>query len=128
MADQGDLARDLLSLAQEDKAAAEALLEVRGVSDAIVGFHAQQSAEKAFKAVLASRSADFPFTHNIGFLMQLCDDAGVDLPPSLAEADLLTPYAVALRYGSRSAGTLGRAAALELAAEAVEWARRLIGD
>lgn len=111
MADQGDLARELLSRAEDDHAAAAALLEVGTVSDAIVGFHAQQAVEKALKAVLASRAAEFPFTHNIGLLMQLCDDAGVELPASLDDADVLKPYGVALRYGTRSAGTLGRAAA-----------------
>jgi HEPN domain-containing protein len=126
MADQGDLARELLSLAEDDRAAAAALLEVGAVSDAIVGFHAQQAVEKALKAVLASRAADFPFTHNIGLLMQLCDDAGVELPASLGDADLLTPYGVALRYGARSAGTLGREAALDLATEAVTWAHGLL--
>jgi excisionase family DNA binding protein len=71
MADQADLARDLLALADDDRAAAHALLDVGEVSNAIVGFHAQQAVEKAFKAVLASRRLDFPFTHNIGLLNAL---------------------------------------------------------
>ena len=127
MANQRDLARELIELAQDDRAAAEALLEVGAVSDAIVGFHAQQAVEKALKAVLASRAADFPFTHNIALLMQLCEDAGAKLAASLAEADLLTPYGVALRYGARSPGTLDRAAALALADEALAWAQDLLG-
>ena len=92
------------------------------VSDAIVGFHAQQAVEKALKAVLSGRGAIFPFTHNIALLMQLCEDAGVVAPPSLADADLLTPYGVALRYGARSPGTVDRSTALGLAARAVAWA------
>jgi HEPN domain-containing protein len=128
MADQGDLARELLRLAEDDRAAAAALLEVGAVSDAIVGFHAQQAVEKALKAVLASRAAEFPFTHNIGLLMQLCDDACVELPALLVDVDLLTPSGVALQYGARSAGTLGRGAALGLATEAVAWAHGLLGD
>jgi HEPN domain-containing protein len=50
MADQSDLARELLELARDDRAAAAALLEVGAVSDAIVGFHAQQAVEKALKS------------------------------------------------------------------------------
>ncbi len=92
MADQHDLARELLGLAEDDLVAAGALLDVAAVSDAIVGFHAQQAVEKAFKAILAEHGEIFPFTHNVGFLMQLCEDAGVVAPSSLAEADLLTPY------------------------------------
>ena len=76
--------------------AARALRDVAAVSDAIVGFHAQQAVEKAFKAVLAGCGVTFPFTHNIGLLMTLVEDAGSLAPPSLADADLLTPYGVAL--------------------------------
>jgi HEPN domain-containing protein len=64
-----------------------------------VGFHAQQAVKKALKAVIASRDLEFPFTHDLGALMQLCEDAGFELPGKLAEADCLTPYAAALRYG-----------------------------
>ena len=52
------------------------------MSDAIVGFHAQQAVEKSLKAALAAAAVDFPFTHNIALLMQLCDDAGIELPTS----------------------------------------------
>lgn len=128
MADQHDLARELLGLAQDDLVAAEALLDVAAVSDAIFGFHAQQAVEKAFKAVLAGRGVTFPFTHNIGLLMTLVDDAGILAPPSLADADLLTPYGVALRYGAKSPGTVDRRTALELAGAAVVWARELSRD
>jgi HEPN domain-containing protein len=31
----------------------------------IVGFHCQQAVEKALKAVLAERGADFPYTHDV---------------------------------------------------------------
>jgi HEPN domain-containing protein len=57
MADQHDLARQFLRLAQDDHVAARALLDVAAVSDAIVGFHAQQAVEKALKAVLAEARA-----------------------------------------------------------------------
>lgn len=126
MADQHDLARELLGLAEDDLVAAGALLDVAAVSDAIVGFHAQQAVEKAFKAILAEHGEIFPFTHNVGLLMQLCEDAGVVAPCSLAEADLLTPYAVALRYGTKPPATVDRQSALGLAGEAVAWARGFI--
>ncbi len=128
MADQHDLARKLVGLAHDDRAAAEALVDVANVTDAIVGFHAQQAVEKAFKAVLAMVGAEFPFTHNIALLMQLCEDTGIELPAALAEADLLTPYGVALRYGARSPVTLDRRSALGIADEAVAWARARIED
>jgi hypothetical protein len=60
---------------RDDLVAARAMIDVPAVSDAIVGFHAQPAAEKALKAALASAGHDFPFTHNIATLTQLCDDA-----------------------------------------------------
>jgi HEPN domain-containing protein len=122
MADERDLARELIGLAADDRAAAAALPDIAGVSDAIVAFHAQQAVEKSLKAVLASGGVDFPFTHNLAALLQLCEDADVDVPAELEESDLLTPYAVAARYGSKSPATVDRAAALRFAAAAVRWA------
>jgi HEPN domain-containing protein len=126
MAGHTDLARELLRLADDDLVAARTMVDVPAVTDAIVGFHAQQAAEKALKAALASADRDFPFTHNIATLMQLCEDAGLPLPPTLETLDLLTPYGVAGRYGSRSPGTVTRTAATQLAAGAVAWARAIV--
>lgn len=117
-----DLPGDLHSLAQEDLAAAEALDRAARVSDAPVGFHAQQAVEKALKAAIASRDQDFPFTHDIGLLMQLCQDAGLELSAELAEADRLTPYAAAIRYGLGDPRAVPTPDALRWAALAIEWA------
>src|SRR5450755_3646317 len=114
MADHRDLARELLARARDDELAAKALLSAGEVSDAIVAFHAQQAVEKALKAGLASIGAEFPFTHDLA------------LPESLAEADLLTPYAAQLRYGSSPSATVSRVQALGLAVEARRWAVRII--
>ena len=78
-----DLPGDLLALAREDLASAEALDRDERVSDSPVGFHAQQAVEKPLKAVIVSRGLEFPFTHDIGLLMQLCEDAGFELPAML---------------------------------------------
>jgi len=117
-----DLPGDLLALAREDLAAAEALDRAERVSDAPVGFHAQQAVEKALKAAIASRGQDFPFTHDIGLLMQLCQDAGLKLPADLAEGDRLTPYAAAIRYGLGDPRAAPPLDALRWAALAIEWA------
>jgi HEPN domain-containing protein len=117
-----DLPGDLLSLAREDLASAEALDRAERVSDAPVGFHAQQAVEKALKAAIAGRDQDFPFTHDIGLLMQLCQDAGLELPADLAEADRLTPYAAAIRYGLGDPRAVATPDALRWAALAIQWA------
>jgi HEPN domain-containing protein len=87
-----------------------------------VGFHAQQAVEKALKAAIASHDSDFPFTHDIGLLIQLCQDAGLELPTDLLEADRLTPYASAIRYGLGNPGAVQTSNALRWAALAIEWA------
>jgi HEPN domain-containing protein len=109
-------------LAREDLASAEALDSAERVSDSPVGFHAQQAVEKALKAAIASRGLEFPFTHDLGVLMQLCEDAGFELPADLAEADGLTPYAAALRYGLGNPEAVAAHSALRWASLAVEWA------
>jgi hypothetical protein len=50
MADEADLARELLGLAADDLTAARALIDVPSVADAIVGFHAQQATEKGVES------------------------------------------------------------------------------
>lgn len=126
MATEEDLARELLRLAEDDLVAARALLPAPAVADAIVGFHAQQAVEKSLKAALAASGADFPFTHNVDLLMQLCEDAGLAVPGSLQDAGLLTPYAAKLRYGGPSRGGVGREASLSLASAAVHWAAGVV--
>lgn len=118
-----ELAAQLLDRAADDVAAAGALLEVAGVSDAIVGFHAQQAVEKAIKAVLTSHGIEYPFTHDLELLAALADHAGKPLPVELDDVPRLTPYATSLRYGEIAPGIVDRPTALRLAQSAVAWAR-----
>lgn len=122
MSEKPNLAADLLALAREDLASAEALDKDERISDSPVGFHAQQAVEKALKAAIASRGLEFPFTHDIGLLMQLCEDSGFELPANLAEADRLTPYAAAVRYGLGDPDAVAVQDALRWASLAIEWA------
>jgi HEPN domain-containing protein len=80
MASQRDLAKKLLQRAGDDEAAAKAMLPIEAVTDAIVGMLAQQGVEKSIKAVLAARGIDFPFTHDIGGLVGICNNARISLP------------------------------------------------
>ncbi|RJP20562.1 MAG: HEPN domain-containing protein [Candidatus Abyssobacteria bacterium SURF_5] len=63
-----------------------------------VCFHAQQSAEKAIKAVLLSENIEFPLTHDLEELLEIAESNGIELPEVVREAGSLTPYAVATRY------------------------------
>lgn len=83
----------LLAPTRDDELGVKALPSAGEVSDAIVAFDAQQAVEKSLVAALDSIDAEFPFTHDRGLLMALCEDAHLELRRSLADADLLTPYA-----------------------------------
>lgn len=126
MASESDLAAQLLRRASEDEAAARAMLPVESVTQAIIGFHAQQAVEKSLKAVLAAHRVDFPFIHDIAGLTELCEQAGIRLPQELDGVDALTPYAAILRYDDNPAGSVDRETALRWAAAAVAWARSAI--
>jgi HEPN domain-containing protein len=126
MATGRDLAEQLLRKAVDDAEAARAMLPLESVANAIVGFHAQQAVEKALKAVLAARDVEFPFTHDIGGLTDLCEQAGAPLPDELGGIDRLTPYAASLRYDDDQPSIVTREVALSWATSAVKWARGLI--
>jgi len=96
MKERTDLVRGWLRKAQSDEVAMNASLDA-GALDAAC-FHAQQSAERNLKAYLIHTGVDFPPTHNLTKLVELCcaKDPGFRSLVSVVES--LTPYAVELRY------------------------------
>jgi HEPN domain-containing protein len=65
----------------------------------VIGFHAQQCAEKYLKALLGAEDKEIPRTHSIGDLTRrLRPRLRPDLSPE--EEILLTDYAVSTRYPS----------------------------
>jgi HEPN domain-containing protein len=123
MANQRDLAQQLLGVAREDEAAARTLRDAES-PDSMVGFHCQQAVEKTLKAVLAARGVEFPFTHDIGLLIQLCEDAETPVPTALADLDRLTPFAVHMRYGAIFGPDVDLMVALGWVAETIAWAEQ----
>jgi HEPN domain-containing protein len=63
----------------------------------LVAFHAQQCAEKSLKAYLIFWEIDFPYTHNISLLLELCAQKS-NWIAKLENAKKLTAYATTLRY------------------------------
>ncbi|MFZ2050368.1 MAG: HEPN domain-containing protein [Solirubrobacteraceae bacterium] len=125
-ANEHDLALELMYRAEEDLSTVQAMLGVAPIADAVVGLHAQQAVERALKAVLAAGQLEYPFTHDIDALAELCEAAGSTLPSELDEADLLTPYAVAARYDQTPQATVQREEAERFANVAVTWARQVV--
>ena len=126
MADERDLANQLLRRAGDDLVAVEAMVPLESVADVIIGFHAQQAVEKSLKAILAACGVEFPFIHDIDGLAELCEAAGASLPDALDGADRLTPYAAGLRYDDDAVRAVDRETALGWATAAVQWARQRI--
>jgi HEPN domain-containing protein len=91
-----DKARKWVHFAEEDLRLAEhALRLTSGCPYRLIAYHAQQCAEKYIKAFLVFHDIDFPYTHNIRKLVQLCGD---DIFQELQDTDALTPFAVTTRY------------------------------
>jgi HEPN domain-containing protein len=67
---------------------------------------------------------DFPRTHDLRELVDISDEAGVEVPDSIQEARWLTPWAAQLRYEMLE--PLDRDAAFSIATEAVGWAKGLL--
>lgn len=114
-----------LQHADEDLLSARTLLQYQQGGWRIVAFHAQQAAEKALKAVLASQDAVLPRTHDLVALASLLpDDHGIDL----ADIATLNPWAVVGRYpGDLPDATKAQAEVLvQVAARVLDGARTRI--
>lgn len=125
--DRDEVARVLLEKAEGDLRAVETLAADESQADHVIGLFAQQAVEKSAKAVLVTRGAEIPRTHDVGYLCELLADAGADIPDAVAAADWLTPWAGTWRYDSFDEH-LDRAKASEAAQAALAWARDQLRD
>lgn len=91
-------ARKLLFKAEQDLLVLKKLQADPDITSEILGFHAQQAAEKMLKAVLAVQQIKFPFTHRLTELMDAIKSAGIPFPEEFEELRFLTPFAVEFRY------------------------------
>ena len=64
----------------------------------IVGFHAQQAAEKYLKALLTRHQIEFPKTHVIRRLLILLEPIDPEMVESLGDANWLSPFGAEIRY------------------------------
>jgi HEPN domain-containing protein len=92
-----DLVRDWLRKAESDLTALDLAVSAGAALDTAC-FHAQQAAEKYVKAFLLARKVQFPFTHNLLRLVALCETQDPEFASLVPLAELLSPYAVELRY------------------------------
>ena len=90
-------------------------------------FHAQQCAEKYMKALLISRGADFPKTHDLLLLNNLCSTNNILLEIDPRHLNTLTDYAVRTRYPGNDPTTEDAKEAIELAKLVRNFARKFLG-
>ena len=128
-----ELAKILLRKAEQDQYAMNCLLGDPSMPDEAVGFHAQQAVEKSMKAVLAHRSVEYQWTHQLERLVTLLRNAGISYPPELLETVALTPFAMELRYDvlpihDDAAAPFDRKWAKRCVGRIVEWASSVVKE
>ena len=91
-------AKEWLRHADEDLLLAKHAFKLKtSVPFKLIAYHAQQCAEKCLKAYLVYHEIDFPFTHNLSSLLELCP-LPVDQITVLEKANILSAYAITARY------------------------------
>ncbi|HUV82129.1 MAG TPA: HEPN domain-containing protein [archaeon] len=91
-------AKLLLSKALDDEVLLEEIVTNEKITDEIIGFHAQQAAEKLLKALLMAREIPYRRTHDLRELIDLISDQNIHFPEPLMEVRTLSPFAVEFRY------------------------------
>lgn len=90
-------------------------------------FHAQQCAEKYMKALLISKGTDFPKTHDLLMLNNLCSKAGILLEIEPKLLNTLTDYAVRTRYPGEGPVLADAKEAMEITKLIRTFARKFLG-
>ena len=121
--------QEWLRFASSDLALARVALNEPDVFPSQAGFHAQQAAEKAIKAVLLHRAISVPKTHDLDVLIELWCQAGHEWPEAFDGISEMTVFAVRARYpGDIDPPTRGEVAmAVKLAEQIFAWAANIIG-
>ena len=118
---------ELLRIAEGDLDSARELLSItsKGWLENVV-YLAQQSSEKALKAVLNHLRIPFPLVHELGTLVALLPDD--KLPPGSFDLAALNPYASILRYEEGKVDLTHEEVRAAIAAveAVVKWAKNLV--
>jgi len=109
--------------AEIDLAAAASLLQGERSFPSVAVFLCQQAAEKMLKAYLTWRATRFGPVHDLRRLGELCAAHDPDFAELREAGEVLTPYAVAVRYPGRAPDPAPdeAEAALRLAKRVVEF-------
>lgn len=119
-------AKRLLRLARRDRETFDLLLPLPKASLAALGFLAQQSVEKALKAVAVMRGAEVRRTHDLAALGEAILADGGALPVTVDDLRSLNPYAVEFRYDDEMVPTTTRAELETLLSAIFQWAQKCV--
>ena len=86
-----------LKKAAEDEAVLDLIFVSDKISDDVVGFHAQQAAEKLLKALLSHLGLAFRRTHDLRGLIEVLEEGKCPVPDALVSIEELTPYGTLYR-------------------------------
>lgn len=89
--------------AEGDYKVASSLFAIKDPVFEAICFHAQQCAEKYFKAWLIESDVDFPKTHDIEHPLKLCWQSIPNLQTVVDDIRYLASYAVEIRYPGTTA-------------------------
>ena len=92
--------RAWLSKAESDMKNAQMILSANDPSPPLdtVCFHCQQASEKYLKAYLIYHNRTFPYSHNLADIVAQCMQVDGSFASIQRKAEMLTPYAVEIRY------------------------------
>lgn len=118
-----------LKKAEQDLIALKKWLNDDEISDEIIGFHIQQALEKSLKSMLLRQKIDYPHTHNLDLLIDICRDNAIQVPDTFLNIDIYNRFAVQWRYDLlplQSPKRLDRNTAYEIANDLWVWATKWV--
>lgn len=95
---KNELAAMFIRKAEQDLTVFEKWRKDPEIAQEILGFHAQQSAEKMLTAILSLNEIEFPLTHRLTDLIDLLKEHKIKFPEKFESLRYLTPFAVEYRY------------------------------
>jgi HEPN domain-containing protein len=90
-------------------------------------YHAQQAAEKYFKALLIAQGIEFPKTHDLLILNQLCVSHGILTAFDEDSLDFLSAFAIRVRYPGVEPNIEEARKAIAIAKTVRKFARQWLG-
>lgn len=96
--DKTEVIRAWFKKAENDMLNAENTIKMENPPCDTICFHAQQCAEKYLKGFLAFHNIDFPKTHSLEDLVELCKQVIPEIETELENVEVLSSYGVEVRY------------------------------